>query len=198
MHHDNGDAFAAGQDWLHILGVSQLKWAIASTALQQCLRKINPNIKVSYDSASPFQEGGVYEVATIPPQLTSDPDTWKMRCTESTDIQGPQFVSSTAPFPIPSPLGKHLTMGDLNVNDYKFAKKQFDTTSNMMLVNNNVWVYLDAFERANEAAFGNDAAKLVPAAYLDGIEIMREAFDRPDWHKFIAKNQSRLDEFDKT
>lgn len=198
MHHDDGDAFTAGQDWLHILGVSEVKWAIASTALQQCLRKINPKITVSYDSASPFQEAGVYEVAAIPPQFTNDPDTWRIRKTLSTDIQGPQFVSSTAPFPISSPIGKRMTMGDLNANDYKFAMKQFDTTSNMLLVNHNVWVYLDAFERANNAAFGADAKKLVPAAYLDGIEIMREAFDRPDWHKFIAKNQSRLDEFDKT
>lgn len=198
MHHDDGDAFAAGQDWLHILGVSEIKWSIAATALQQCLRKINPNIKVSFDSASPFQEAGIYETTCIPPVFSTNAQSWKMGKTKSTDIQGPQFISSTAPFPTPSPLGKLLTMGDFNANAYKFSQKQFDTTSNMMLVNSNVWVYLDAFERANQAAFGNDAAKLVPAVYLDGIEIMREAFDRPDWHQFLAKNQSRLDEFDKT
>jgi hypothetical protein len=58
MRDDN--AFEKGQDWVHVLGVSQPTWAVLLTALQRGIRKHcnNPNLRVSYDSASPFQAGG--------------------------------------------------------------------------------------------------------------------------------------------
>jgi hypothetical protein len=47
MRDDN--AFARGQDWLHVLGVSQPTWAVLLTAIQRAIRKHckNPNMRVS-------------------------------------------------------------------------------------------------------------------------------------------------------
>ena len=86
----------------------------------------------------------------------------------------------------------------MNVQDYVLGKRQFDTLSNMLLINHNVWVYLDAFQRANDAAFGTDANKLVPDLYLRCMDIIREAFERKDWRGYITQNQQVLDEFHPT
>ena len=41
--------------WLHILGTCQLDTAICLTALQRAIHKINPNLRISYDTSSPFR-----------------------------------------------------------------------------------------------------------------------------------------------
>jgi len=51
---DDG-AFEEGRDWLHMLGLSKASAGIAATILQQVLREhVNPNIQLSFDSASPY------------------------------------------------------------------------------------------------------------------------------------------------
>ena len=96
------------------------------------------------------------------------------------------------------PIGQHLQLGHLNVYEEAIRKRRYDTLSLAMLINHNVWVYLDAFQRANDAAFGTDANKLVPDLYLRCMDIIREAFERKDWRKYITQNQQILDEFHPT
>ena len=43
-----------GKDWIHFLGTSALEPAVMLTAIKRELVKINPNIEVSFDSASAF------------------------------------------------------------------------------------------------------------------------------------------------
>lgn len=51
---DDG-AFEEGRDWLHMLGLSKVSAGIVATVLQRVLRAhVNPNIQLSYDSASPY------------------------------------------------------------------------------------------------------------------------------------------------
>ncbi|OOZ36072.1 hypothetical protein BOW52_10970 [Solemya elarraichensis gill symbiont] len=74
------DAFTSGMDWLHILGVSQLKWAVLLTAIQRGLREhCNQNIRVSYDSASPTVISGKYEKIALKPDLTNKDNSWSIR-----------------------------------------------------------------------------------------------------------------------
>jgi hypothetical protein len=196
MKHD--DAFTGGNDWLHTLGKSEMRWAIMLTTIQQCIQKENPKFRISYDTASPFQQGGRYEVPVITPTISKNIEDWRVREDESFLIQSHALVGSTERFPYNSPLGNQLQLGHLNVQDYVLGKRQFDTLSNMLLINHNVWVYLDAFQRANDAAFGPDANKLVPDLYLRCMDIIREAFERKDWRKYITQNQQILDEFHPT
>jgi len=196
MKHD--DAFIGGNDWLHTLGKSEMRWAIMLTTIQQCIQKENPKFRISYDTASPFQQGGRYEVPVITPNISKNIEDWRVREDESFLIQSHSFVGSAERFPYNSPLGNQLQLGHLNVQDHVLAKRQFDTLSNMLLINHNVWVYLDAFQRANDAAFGLDANKLVPDLYLRCIDIIREAFERKDWRGYITQNQQVLDEFHPT
>lgn len=90
------DAFAVGQDWLHVLGTSRIQWAIMLTAVQKCLKKSNPNLKISFDSSSPFQKSGLIEEACYLPDLQDDIDSWKVRSVKSP--QGYTYVGSLEPF----------------------------------------------------------------------------------------------------
>lgn len=184
------DAFSAGQDWLHVLGTSTLDWAIVLTAIQKSLRKVNPKIKISFDSSSPFQIGGRYEEACFLPELGDHISSWKLRSAQSP--QGLMYVGSSEAFPYESPLGNAMSLGDLNVYAGVYEKRRYDSTSLTMLVHHNVYTYLKAVELANERAFSGDPDRLIPRLYDQCINVIFEAFDNPNWYNFLAKESSLL------
>lgn len=185
------DAFATGQDWVHVLGISTLDWAVVLTAVQKGLRVSNPGLSVSFDSSSPFQIAGRNEQACYLPELGTHVSSWKIRMDQSP--QGEVFVDSEAAFPYSSPLGQCMTLGDLNVYQGLYQKRRYDPISLAMLVNHNVYVYLKAFDMANDAAFAADSEHPVPRLYRQCIEVIGEAFDRPDWQGFLCREKSLLD-----
>jgi hypothetical protein len=172
------DAFAPGQDWVHVLGVSTLGWAVVLTAIQRALRKSNPDLKISFDSSSPFQIAGRDEQVCYLPELGSHVSSWRIRMDQSP--QGEIYVGSKEPFAYESPLGRRMTLGDLNVYEGLYQKRRYDPISLAMLANHNVYVYLKAFDMANDAAFTSDLTVQVPRLYRQCIEAIGEAFDRPD------------------
>ena len=49
------DGLLQNKSWLHVLGTSTLDMAVMLTALQRAINKhINPHLRISYDTASPF------------------------------------------------------------------------------------------------------------------------------------------------
>jgi len=191
------DAFAEGLDWVHTLGVSTLSWAVILTAIQQCLRKINPNLTISFDTSSVFQQGMRRENAYKNPVLTTAASSWSFP-TESSP-QSYRLVGSNEKFPFHSPLGDQMTLGHLNVKDWDvFDKKQYDTISLLMLSNHNIWVTLDTIQKANELAFGAEREKTTPQLYINCIDLIREAFEVSDWRSFILKYKSTFDAHSKS
>ena len=192
MMRDDG-AFEPGQDWVHVLGVSTSKWAIMLSAVQRALRASNPKLRVSFDSSSPFQTAGRYEEVVLSPDFTSDSRSW----TAST-VQAPQSrlhvdPSQPKPFPYPeSPIGERLMLHHLSVRGGKWDQRQFDSVSNMMLTNHNVWIYLDAMKRANDLAAARDKQH-VPPLYLECVDLIEEAFKLDDWPTFIKRSARLLD-----
>jgi len=83
MRDDN--AFDKGQDWMHVLGVSQPTWAVLLTAIQRAIRQHcdNDKFRISYDSASPFQAGGRYQKVVRYPKFTKDVASWAMTMHEA-------------------------------------------------------------------------------------------------------------------
>ena len=67
-----------------------------------------------------------------------------------------------------------------------------------MLVNHNVWVYLDAFERANQAVRSSDKFDLAPNSLLEILDIIQESFGEADWRSFLLKHKAQLDKFAKS
>jgi len=185
------DAFSEGQDWIHVLGTSTLDWAVIFTAIQKSLRKVNPNIKISFDSSSPFQLGGRYEEACYLPVLDSHVSSWKIKSSKSP--QGHVYVGSTEAFPCKSPLGSKMTLGDLNVYDDLYQKRRYDPTSLTMLVHHNIHVYLESIQLANDAVFSTGSNTPVPRLYKQCIDVIGEAFDKPNWYSFVSGESSLLD-----
>lgn len=190
---DDG-AFVEGLDWVHTLGVSQLKWAVILTAIQRNLRKSNSKLTISFDTSSVFQQGMRRENAYISPVLTTNANTWVLPSESSP--QSYKRIGSTDPFPFSSAIGDKMTVGHLNVQDWDaFDKRQYDNVSLLLLSNHNIWVTLDAVQRANECAFGNDCHEKAPRLYLDCIDLIDELFTVDDWRGFIAKNKSTFDAY---
>jgi hypothetical protein len=184
------DAFSVGQDWLHVLGTSKIQWAIMLTAVQKCLKKSNPKLKISFDSSSPFQKSGLIEEACYLPDLQDDIYSWKVRSVKSP--QGYTYVGSSEPFPFASPLGDQMTLGHLNVYKKLYNKRRYDPVSLTMLINHNLYIYLQAFELANDQAFSRDPDRLVPQLFKDCINLIFEAFDKPNWNSVLENNSSLL------
>ena len=196
MMRDDG-GFDASTEYLQVLGVSTPKWAVVLTELQKQLRKHSPALQVTFDSSSPFQEGMRYEVACIPPTYGSNESDWVIGTDKS--IQGHKYVGSNTLFKYDaSPLGKIMDMGHLNCKGNANSKTNFDSLSRLMLVNHNVWVYLDAFERANQAVRSSDKLDLVPSSFLEILDIVQEAFGEADWQSFLLKHKAQLDKFEKS
>jgi hypothetical protein len=190
------DAFSQGQDWVHVLGVSTLKWAVVLTAIQKSLRKVNPNIKFSFDSSSPFQAAGRYEEAYSLPVLSKEVASWSIPSSKSP--QNSTLVNSTDKLPFTSPLANLLTLGHLNVYEGTYEKRRYDSISNNMLTHHNVYVFLKAFEMANDEAFSSDADKQVPDLYIECMDIIAEAFERSDWYSYLESNSDVLNQHSKS
>lgn len=186
MMRDDG-AFEKGQDWVHVLGVSTPFWSIALTEIQKCLRETNPNLIVSFDSSSPFQLGGRYERVCLAPCYTKKKESWVLS-TESAP-QRPSYASSSnaTPFPHPqSPLGSRLLLNELNVRGGVWVARNFDSISNVLLINHNIWIYLDAFMRANDLASARNKYA-IPSDYIDALDAIVEIFRSTDWAKKLRK-----------
>ena len=192
------NAFARGQDWLHVLGVSQPTWAVLFTAIQRSIRKHckNPNMRVSYDSASPFQTGGARQQVVRYPKFTKDFATWTMSAHEAP--VNPIYAKSGKDFHFPyaSPLGDLLTLNHLNVRGGEFQRDAYDAVSNHILTNHNVWVYVRGLLEANELAFMHvsEADKAVPQKLLDVCAFIEDIFSHTNWQAKVKKEKKLFDE----
>lgn len=189
---DDG-AFSEGRDWIHFLGCSTTPWAIMLTAIQRGIRtNTNPKLRVSFDSSNPFLQGSRFESYSVPPSFGVDSKNWSIK----SDLapQSPALVTNKALIPFSSPLAGKVTKGDLNVRPGKYTKNQFDDFSRLILMNHNVWVYLQAFETANDLAFVTDGSQ-VPSEFKDCIDVLEEAFSVKNWRSHLLKHQKLLDGF---
>ena len=176
---DDG-AFEPGQDWLHVLGVSTPFWAVVLSCIQEELRRQNPSLTVSFDSSSPMLLAGRFEEVCLRPDLSSDKKSWAIQTAKAP--QRPAYAHADCPreFPYPdSPLGARLKLNELNVQEGAWMPRQYDSLSNVMLMNHNTWIYLDAFLRANLLVRSQDWNR-VPDDYVRCLALVREVFTCKD------------------
>ena len=152
-------------DWMHFLGTSKLEWAVLLTVIQRAVRKyVNPDFTISFDCASPFlatANGQVYHHIDLPHD-----GKWSYRMSPIADDK--KYSTDTRPYGQAviadglvnhfdeSPLSKLLTIkdiciyrpGDLNKNG-KEGKTSWDSFSYALLMGHNVWMHLEAVQRAN-------------------------------------------------
>lgn len=190
------DAFEKGMDWLHILGVSQPKWAVLLSAIQRGLRDYcNPNMRVSYDSASPSILSGRFQQVALYPSFTKNVDSWSIRPARCPNDKVYVTGNPIYAFPFSSPLGEQLKMHHLNVKHKKYSNVFFDDVSYQLLINHNTWIYVRAMLEANELAFldRQDAENFVPKKLLECITIFEDLLTTKNWKKDFKKYQSVFD-----
>ena len=192
MMRDDG-AFDAGQDWVHVLGVSTTTWAVLLSAIQRALRRFNPVLRVSFDSSSPFQTGGRYEEIALTPELTNDPKTWAIKTELAPQSRLHADPTKLLSFPYAqSPVGRQLMLHHLSVRDGIWDQRNFDSISNALITNHNVWVYLDAMKQANDLAAARDAGR-VPALLLECLAFIEDVLEREDGMSMVDGNSRLLD-----
>jgi hypothetical protein len=152
-------------DWMHFLGTSKLEWAVLLTDIQRAVRKyVNPSFTISFDCASPFlatANGQVYHHIDLPHN-----DKWCYRMSPIVDDK--KYATDTRQFGPAviadglidhfdeSPISQQLTMkdiciykpGDLNKIG-KEGKTSWDSFSYALLMGHNVWMHIEAVQRAN-------------------------------------------------
>ena len=164
LRHDN--LLQQGKhDWMHFLGTSKLEWAVLLTVIQRAVRKyVNPDFTISFDCASPFlatANGQVYHHIDL-----AHNEKWCYRMSPIADDK--KYSTDTRPYGSAvvadglvdhfdeSPLSRLLTMkdvciykpGDLNKIG-KEGKTSWDSFSYALLMGHNVWMHLEAVQRAN-------------------------------------------------
>jgi hypothetical protein len=152
-------------DWMHFLGTSKLEWAVLLTDIQRAVRKyVNPSFTISFDCASPFlatANGQVYHHIDLPHE-----GKWCYRMSPIADDK--KYSTDTRPYGQAvvadglvdhfdeSPISKQLQMKDVcyyqpgMLNKIgKEGKTSWDSFSYALLMGHNVWMHLEAVQRAN-------------------------------------------------
>jgi len=189
-------AFDAGQDWLHMLGVSQPLWHMYFTACQNILRKQSGNngLQFSYDSASAFIAGGKTDEFAHVPALEADEKSWGVQY-EKLDAVRSNASSTALAFPEnTSPLGQMIEMRHLVVKDAELEDRRIDSISNHIMTCHNIWVYLDAGRRMHDVAFNpNSNRSRVPQRFGDALQVLEHAFEAENWRSYLDGNKALLD-----
>jgi hypothetical protein len=152
-------------DWMHFLGTSKLEWAVLLTDIQRAVRRyVNPAFTISFDCASPFlatANGQVYHHIDLPHN-----DKWCYRMSPIVDDK--KYSTDTRPYGQAvvadglvnhfdeSPISLQLQMKDIcyyqpgMLNKIgKEGKTSWDSFSYALLMGHNVWMHLEAVQRAN-------------------------------------------------
>ena len=152
-------------DWMHFLGTSKLEWAVLLTDIQRAVRKyVNPAFTISFDCASPFlatANGQVYHHIDLPHN-----NKWCYRMSPIADDK--KYSTDTRPYGQAvvadglvdhfdeSPISLQLQMKDVcyyqpgMLNKIgKEGKTSWDSFSYALLMGHNVWMHLEAVQRAN-------------------------------------------------
>ena len=152
-------------DWMHFLGTSKLEWAVLLTDIQRAVRRYhNPHFTISFDCASPFlatANGLAYH--TI---VTQDRKKWCYLMEPTVDNK--QYASDPRSFrdaviqdKIHDSFEDSVISQRLGIRDVciyrpgdknkigKEGKTSWDSFSYALLMAHNVWMHIEAVQRAN-------------------------------------------------
>lgn len=122
------------KSWIHILGTCELDTAVLLTALQRAINlHINPQLRISYDTSSPFRMLAYNSVYTLPQFSTK---TMTMGAKSAPDDTC--FIGSQVRWPWPSPIGDRMIMGDFCVPGQRHTRRYRDQLSETLAAYHNL------------------------------------------------------------
>lgn len=181
------------RDWIHVLGTNRLTMALGLTALQRAINAhINPNLRISYDTSSPFSALARWRSVYAMPVM--DHSRAVLQTSMAPDSMA--CVGSDLRFPWSSPLGDRLTLGDICVKSGNFEDTRWDDLSVHMLQHHNYGSLLLAIQQAHRI-FDMDyefASRHLPSLLADQKEIVDQVI-RSGSMDLLKKNATELGAF---
>ena len=192
-----------GKDWIHFLGTSALEPAVMLTAIKRELVKINPNLEVSFDSASAFvsvARGLVYteneyDMMRKNPRFgfTMDKAKDNKKYAGNMDrMYADKVPGEYETFVTKTPVMDCYREGDICVRgvDYE-SKTSWDSLSYVLLMAHNVYQHIEAVQEANRRADAKQVAS-IPQNVLEFIDLVPEVFASEKPMEMIQNNSSLL------
>lgn len=128
------DGQLEGKTWIHILGTCELDTAVLLTALQRAINMfINPDLRISYDTSSPFRMLAYNSVYTLPAFSAKE---LSMSTKGTPDHEC--FIGSQVRWPWPSPIGDRMVMGDFCVPGQRHTRHFRDQLSEALAAHHNI------------------------------------------------------------
>jgi hypothetical protein len=170
----------------HILGISQIKWAVVLTAIQRAVQKCTGSqFTVTFDTATPVLSAGRFQRHVKPPNLTRDLKSWKFTYAAFPVGLAAATKNADQPFPAGSPLSRLLTIGDMNPKTSPYAAQTFDQFGYVALANHNTYVLLRAFIDANKAVCHG---RTVPQPIADMVGTIGQLFASERWSSLLKSS----------
>ena len=192
-----------GKDWIHFLGTSALEPAVMLTAIKRQLTKINPNLEVSFDSASAFvsvARGLVYteneyDMMRKNPRFgfTMDKAKDNKQYAGNMDrMYADKVPGEYETFVTKTPVMDCYREGDICVRgvDYE-SKTSWDSLSYVLLMAHNVYQHIEAVQEANRRADAKQVTS-IPQNVLEFIDLVPEVFASEKPMEMIQNNSSLL------
>jgi hypothetical protein len=192
-----------GKDWIHFLGTSALEPAVMLTAIKRQLQKINPNMEVSFDSASAFvsvARGLVYteneyDMMRKKPRFgfTMDKAKDNKKYAGNMDrMYADKVPGEYETFVTKSPVMDCYREGDICCRgvDYE-SKTSWDSLSYVLLMAHNVYQHIEAVQEANRRA-DDKLVQSIPQNVLEFIDLVPEVFASEKPMEMIQNNSSLL------
>ena len=160
------------KSWIHVLGTCELDTAVLLTALQRAInRTINPRLRISFDTSSPFRNLKWNNVYTLP---QFDRKRMSMPTRPAPDSH--ELVGSDVQWPWPSPLGDHMRLGDFCIKRPITANRTRDVQSDWYLAHHNLAALCYGIALANRVFDGESIEHTHTIAEPVGAAV--EAIDR--------------------
>lgn len=192
------------RDWIHVLGVGRMHWAVALTQIQRLVRQThNKNFTFSLDSASPF-------LSTVNASIytrgnTADRTNWNLITGRAVDDKSltndtRNIADYYADF-LRNPVTDKLKISDICVRDHNYpndSKTSWDTQSYIMIMANNCWQQINAVQEANRRIDSGAHCKFLiderftKITFNEVAEQVFEAKTKEDALKVIDKHASFL------
>lgn len=159
----NGDL--QDKRWIHILGTSELDTAVLLTALQRALnRHVNPRLRISYDTSSPFRALRSDTLFTLP-TFDAKGMTMPMRKAPGSAAH----VGCSLRWPWPSALGDRMVVGDVCVPISGRRKYHRDKVSDWLIAHHNLSSLCWAIAQANRLFDVESLDRRHTVAYIVGV-----------------------------
>jgi len=174
--------------WLHVLGMSQLTWAAALTAIQRAIQgSVSGPFMVSFDTATPTLSARIYQRVYGPTALTKDIKSWKIPTTRFPMHYGAAVLHVDKPFPAGSPLSSVLRLGDMGLAKGKYEVRRFNEFAHTVLTSHNTYALLAGVRAANRAAFESGP---LPQALADLIGTIGDLFATENWAGLLGDKKT--------